>query len=113
VLFNNEKAYLFVVRDGKAQRRDVKTGFADADVVEILSGIRAVEQVVVTGNYELEDGMPVNVSQPAMTAWLAAHRWSVLFLITIAALGGLIAAFALPVALVPDDRLPRIAIPEE
>ncbi|MGH8137777.1 MAG: efflux RND transporter permease subunit [Steroidobacteraceae bacterium] len=45
-----------------------------------------------------------------MSAWLAAHRRSVLFLIAIAALGGAVAAWQLPVALFPNIDFPRIAV---
>lgn len=64
VLFEKEQAYVFIVGGGKAQRRDVQAGFDDADRIEVLSGIAVGDQVVATGNYELEDGMPVRVSQP-------------------------------------------------
>lgn len=45
-----------------------------------------------------------------MSAWLAAHRRSVLFLIAVAALGGVVAAWQLPVALFPNIDFPRIAV---
>ena len=64
VLFERQQAYVFVVSGGKAKHRDVMTGFDDSDRIEIVSGISVGEQVVATGNYELEDGMPVRVSQP-------------------------------------------------
>lgn len=64
VLFQGEQPYVFGVRGGKAQRREVKTGFENADHIEILSGLGDGEQVVTSGNYELEDGMSVNVGSP-------------------------------------------------
>lgn len=45
-----------------------------------------------------------------MSAWLVAHRRSVLFLIAVATLGGLVAAWQLPVALFPNINFPRIAV---
>jgi CzcA family heavy metal efflux pump len=45
-----------------------------------------------------------------VTAWLLAHRRSVLFLIAVAALGGAVAAWQLPVALFPNISFPRIAV---
>jgi CzcA family heavy metal efflux pump len=45
-----------------------------------------------------------------VTAWLVAHRRSVLFLIAVAALGGAVAAWQLPVALFPNINFPRIAV---
>jgi len=45
-----------------------------------------------------------------VTAWLVAHRRSVLFLIAVAALMGAVAAWQLPVALFPNINFPRIAV---
>jgi CzcA family heavy metal efflux pump len=45
-----------------------------------------------------------------VSAWLVAHRRSVLFLIAVAALGGAVAAWQLPVALFPNINFPRIAV---
>ncbi|HEY3786928.1 MAG TPA: efflux RND transporter permease subunit [Steroidobacteraceae bacterium] len=45
-----------------------------------------------------------------MTAWLTAHRRSVLFLIAVAAIGGAVAAWHLPVALFPNIDFPRIVV---
>ena len=45
-----------------------------------------------------------------MTAWLAAHRWSVLFLLSVAGLGGAAAAYRLPVSLFPVIDFPRIVV---
>ncbi|WP_440999451.1 efflux RND transporter periplasmic adaptor subunit [Fodinibius sp. SL11] len=57
---------VFVVEDGKAQRKEVKTGISDQTHIQVLSGIEAGEQVV-TGSYrmlsrELSDGDEVNVN---------------------------------------------------
>ena len=45
-----------------------------------------------------------------MSAWLALHRRSILFLIAVAAFGGLVAAWQLPVALFPNIDFPRVAV---
>jgi CzcA family heavy metal efflux pump len=45
-----------------------------------------------------------------VSAWLVAHRRSVLFLIAVAALGGAVAAWQLPVGLFPNINFPRIAV---
>jgi multidrug efflux system membrane fusion protein len=49
--------YIFVVHDGRAQMRLVKTGKSYLDAVEILSGLQTGERVVVAG--EVADGQPV------------------------------------------------------
>jgi len=52
---------LFVVRDGVAQLRLVRTGERQGEEVEILAGISAGEQVVVEGQDLLADGQPVKI----------------------------------------------------
>ena len=44
------------------------------------------------------------------TAWMQAHRRSVLFLLVLLALGGLAASLQLPVALFPHVEFPRIVV---
>lgn len=61
VLWQGNKAYVFVVQAGKAMRRAVDAGEDDGDRIQIKSGLAAGESVVVLGNYELEDGMAVKV----------------------------------------------------
>jgi multidrug efflux pump subunit AcrA (membrane-fusion protein) len=52
-------SYVFVIKDGRAEKRIVQLGQAEADLVEIKSGVVAGEQVA-TGNVEiLNDGTPV------------------------------------------------------
>ena len=52
---------VFVVKDGKARLQLVKTGLLFGDQLEIVSGINAGDQVVVSGNTLLKDGQPVQV----------------------------------------------------
>jgi membrane fusion protein, multidrug efflux system len=59
VLRDKQGAYVFTVADGKARRVAVTTGIEQDDWIEITQGLKAGEPVVVSGNYELSDGMPV------------------------------------------------------
>lgn len=52
---------LFVVEDGIALRRDVETGFASADQIEVVNGLMVDEQVVTVGQTGLRDGTRVEV----------------------------------------------------
>ena len=57
---------VFVVEDGEAKRKEVKTGISDNTHIQVLSGLEAGERVV-TGSYrmlsrELSDGDKVNVN---------------------------------------------------
>lgn len=52
---------VFVVADGQAQLRLVKTGGREGDQIRILSGLTSGETVVVTPPVTLRDGQPVEV----------------------------------------------------
>jgi RND family efflux transporter MFP subunit len=51
--------FVFVVGDGRAHMRLVKTGKGSADSVEVLSGLRPGERIAVSAEGELEDGYRV------------------------------------------------------
>lgn len=57
---------VYVVKDGKAEQREVKTGLSDETHVELLSGVRAGE-TVVTGPYrtlrDMEAGKAVRITE--------------------------------------------------
>ena len=59
VLRDGEKAYLFSVVQGRARRMAVRTGIEQNGWIEILSGVKAGQPVVVSGNYELTDDLAV------------------------------------------------------
>jgi membrane fusion protein, multidrug efflux system len=50
---------VFLVEDGKAVRRPVTTGLTSQGRIEIVSGVAEGEEVVVTGNNGLREGMTV------------------------------------------------------
>lgn len=52
---------LFVVDDGKARLRLVRSGKRYGDHIEILSGVNPGEQVVISGQQQLRDGQPITV----------------------------------------------------
>ena len=54
---------VFVVKDGRVERRAVKAGAADGDQVEVVSGLTAGESVVVEGPPTLKDGDRVSVKE--------------------------------------------------
>jgi multidrug efflux pump subunit AcrA (membrane-fusion protein) len=50
---------VFVIKDGKAQERQVQLGQTEGDLIEIKSGV-AENEIVATSNVEqLSDGMAV------------------------------------------------------
>ena len=54
----------YVVADGKAVQRKVKTGIEQAGRVQVLAGLEPGDKVVVTGHEKLKDGMEVRVAEP-------------------------------------------------
>ena len=51
--------YLFVVKDGKAEKRTVDVGIARGNLVEITSGVAEGDRVVIKGQANLKSGTPV------------------------------------------------------
>jgi len=54
---------LFVVRDGRAERRSVVVGRRNEDHVEIVAGVEEGEQVVLFPPEEVDDGVSVRVTE--------------------------------------------------
>ena len=61
VLVRGGKPAVFVARDGQAFLREVQTGFQNDGWTEILSGLETGETVVVEGQTQLRDGLPVEI----------------------------------------------------
>ena len=51
-----KKGSLFVVENGTARKREILTGAVTGDMVEVASGLKAGEQFVVRGGFNLKDG---------------------------------------------------------
>jgi membrane fusion protein (multidrug efflux system) len=52
---------VYVAAGGQASRREVELGFRQGDLVQIVSGVEAGEQVVIVGQDGLSDGTPLQV----------------------------------------------------
>ena len=66
-------AFVFVVRDGKAERREVVTGLRTDSRVQIVEGLEPGEMVVTSGLPQLRHGSAVTVELGLPTA-AVAHR---------------------------------------
>jgi membrane fusion protein, multidrug efflux system len=55
---------LFVVAEGRAERRQVEIGFSEGDLVQITSGVEPGAEIVVLGHSGLTDGMRVQALAP-------------------------------------------------
>jgi RND family efflux transporter MFP subunit len=58
---DGDRASVFVYRDGKAQRRDVRVAFITADSIALESGLKAGEPVITDGALYLENGEAVEI----------------------------------------------------
>ncbi|MEO6065307.1 MAG: efflux RND transporter periplasmic adaptor subunit [Lysobacterales bacterium] len=65
ILREDNTVYLFVVNGATARRIDVTVGQDDGNRIEVLSGLKGGEGVVVEGNYVLEDGMGIRLETGA------------------------------------------------
>jgi membrane fusion protein (multidrug efflux system) len=76
-----ERQYVFVVADGKAQRREVRIGGRRPGSVEVIAGLTAGEQVVIEGTQKVRDGAAVRaaeriVDMPPQAADAGSHEAS-------------------------------------
>ncbi len=62
VLHDNRGDYLFIVRHGKAHRVHVRTGLESRGLIAVAGKVKPGDRVVVSGNYELSDGMAVRMA---------------------------------------------------
>lgn len=53
------RQFVYVVADGKAEKREVRTGLRRPGSVEITNGLRAGERIVVEGTVKLRESGPV------------------------------------------------------
>ena len=59
-----KKSVMVIGSDGKAHKRDVETGIQTATAVQVVSGLKAGEQVVSAGAYGLPDNTKVKIEAP-------------------------------------------------
>lgn len=59
IIYEDDRAVLYTVVEGKAKRVTVGLGYADRDRVEARSGVQAGDAVIVFGHRGLQDGAPV------------------------------------------------------
>ncbi len=75
----SERQYVFVVNDGKVERREVRIGGRRPGSVEVVGGLNAGEQVIVEGTQKVRDGATVRVAertsdQPPQQLDAASHE---------------------------------------
>ncbi|HXW09272.1 MAG TPA: hypothetical protein VD737_01535, partial [Steroidobacteraceae bacterium] len=67
---------VYVVSDGKAQQRVIRTGLTSAGWIEVLDGLQGDERVVTVGQAGLKSGTPVKIveDKPQPAAALASEK---------------------------------------
>jgi membrane fusion protein (multidrug efflux system) len=63
IQYKDNKPYIFVFREMQVFSREIETGIAEGDNMEVLSGLEEGEAVVTVGVESLKDRMKVRVSQ--------------------------------------------------
>lgn len=59
VLYESEHPFVFVATGATAHRRAIRVGIQTEGYIEVVEGLKAGEPVIVSGNYELEDGATI------------------------------------------------------
>jgi RND family efflux transporter MFP subunit len=63
VLKDSGGSYVFSVEDGFARQVHVQTGIETDSLVQVTAGLKAGQEIVYLGNYELEDSMRVEIQK--------------------------------------------------
>lgn len=61
LLSGTKDAKVYVVNGNKAEQRSIKTGFVTATKVQVLEGLKTGEQVVISGQMNLENGTAISI----------------------------------------------------
>ncbi|WP_066317537.1 efflux RND transporter periplasmic adaptor subunit [Bacillus sp. FJAT-29814] len=56
---DGDDPYVFLVKDGKAKKQQVKTGLTSGEKLEIVKGVSKKDRIIVKGPDKLRDGMEV------------------------------------------------------
>ena len=62
--YDKQGAYVFLIRDNQAQRQNVATGIQHNNMIEILSGLTAGDEIVSQGFFGLKNQMPIQKVSP-------------------------------------------------
>lgn len=61
VITRNDEQFVFIEKDGVAHKRDIKLGIMEDWMVQITSGLRVGERLVIEGHRDIENGQQVKV----------------------------------------------------
>jgi len=74
VIEESGESFVYVVTDGKADKRVVRTGYADGGNIEIVEGVAERDEVVVVGQTSLKNGSSVSIINRSTDEDMAAHN---------------------------------------
>jgi len=63
LLAGAQEAKVYVAKANKVELRSIKTGIVTANKVQVLEGLREGEQVVISGQLNLENGTPISINK--------------------------------------------------
>jgi membrane fusion protein (multidrug efflux system) len=69
LIYESEKAFYYLIKNGKALKTELKKGFEDAYKVEVLNSIAEGDTVVVVGQNALKNDVPVKIIKERHYAW--------------------------------------------
>ncbi len=58
-----KEAKVFVIKGNKVEQRSIKTGIVTSNNVQVLEGLQAGEQVVISGQLNLENGTSISINK--------------------------------------------------
>lgn len=61
LITDSQQPFVYVVENGKAKGKTVKTGLVQNDKVEVLSGLNAGETVITNGQINLREGSAISI----------------------------------------------------
>lgn len=58
-----ENQFVFLARENRAERKEVELGLQNAELVQVVNGVKEGDLVIVEGNYGLEDGAEIDIKE--------------------------------------------------
>lgn len=74
VIVEDAAESVYVITQGKARRRPIRTGYGDSDHYEVVEGLQAGEDVVTTGQASLKDDARVEIVRPLASPTSVAEQ---------------------------------------
>lgn len=58
---DQRRAVVFVAAGDKARQRDIQTGYAAEDMIEVMAGLTPADTVIVRGGFQIKDGDRISI----------------------------------------------------